>query len=224
MSVENIAPIIDAVRSSVYSLAAILLPGALWLEVFRRTFRLEAVISWTPPIPYLALAYVVGFVLQGISSRVFLWKRIEQHVKDDGAKAELQEVSKTVQGIIVKRYDCDNIPITSTINVALTKANAHREVYDKFTALRDMARSLTVVFGMVALLTTVRIGLDVHRDRWQELGSMALVVFVSLLGVYGASDRYRRLQFCADKAILGAFVAGELKEKEQTAPTQPTQT
>lgn len=215
---EHLKSLFEALKSSAYSLAAILLPGALLLELVRRIFHLMAVIPWDPPVPYVVLAYVVGFVLQGAASWVFSWKRLDRILTDEEALTRKTNVIASAQSLLEKKYEVGSVPESSVIDIALTRASVHREVYDKFTALRDMARSLVIVLAVSTLAFLWRAVMA--PNGWERAAALAAAVAVAI-GACGAADRYRRFRVTGDIAIVGALLASELKEKapKQDPPT-----
>jgi hypothetical protein len=215
---ETLKGLLDALRASVYNMAALMLPGAFLVEIVRRSFGIGELVPWHPPVPYLIAAYVAGFTLQGISGMVFHWAPVRRATADDAQTAARAAASATAAALLVKRYDVASIPPGSLVDVALTRAADQREVYDKFTALRDMSRALALAFALTALGAGVRLAtLGETAGPLQVRGCIAGLV-VGLVGFFGSVDRYRRFAELPEKAILSVLIALELKERAASRP------
>lgn len=210
---DYLKTLLEALRASAYSLAALILPGAFLVEVVRRAFGIEGAVPWDPPVPYITCAYVAGFTLQGVSSRMFGWQLFRKATTNDSSVKDKDQAIETARALLAKRYDVDNLPPPSVVDVALTKAGEHREVYDKFTALRDMSRSLATVFAVMTVAAGVRLVLSSASGNGLMIRECAAALVVGIVGFWGTVDRYRRLQTLPEKAIAGVFVAQHLKER-----------
>lgn len=210
---EDLKTLIETLRTSAYTTLALLMPGALLLECLRRAADIGVLLPWTQPVPYLAAAYVAGFTLQGLSSRVFKWAWVQRLAADAHLRSELDAATVSARALITKRYAIDDVPVGSVIDIALTKAADKREIYDRFTAIRDMSRGLSVVFSLMIVAAPLRLAISWRGGDHILLRSCLVGIVVGLMGTWGSLDRYRRLQYAGEKAMMGIFLATELQER-----------
>jgi hypothetical protein len=208
---DEIKGILESLRASAYNLAALLLPGALLLEIVQRAFALGALIPWSQPVPYAVAAYATGFVLQGVSCRLFARPVLRKAVALADLTRERDEAVAAARALVLRRYEVEDVPAASVVDIALTRAADKREVYDKFVAMRDMARALTVVFTVMFIAAAVRLAGAWHAKDPRLVRECAVAVAAAALGLYGAFDRLQRFQVAAEKAIVGVFIASELQ-------------
>jgi hypothetical protein len=198
--VDALRALIESLKLTAYDLLAVLLPGALLLRGLGGMFPsaqlgLLGAAGASTLIPdalsFGALAFTAGLVLQGAGGRLVPGK----------PQPELVQAAREV---IKSRYGRD-LPDGLVFDFCLSKIDARRAVYDKFVALRGMARALTVAAGVLGVAGVFA------ADTW----AMRLLSFFTAL-LCGASlfALHRHYAPLGERALVGLFIAGE----SQAAP------
>ncbi len=209
---EALKDLLDSIRSSVYTILSLLLPGSVILylsqSLLQERFRLPAHTA-----RFFVAAYVVGLAAQGfggvvssVVERIFSLARehFSKNPQGTGAKPTADESKDFVKGLLDKNLG-DSIPSSATFNVALSSVHEHREVYDRFVALRDMCRGL-IIACVVALIVLV-----VRKDEFTS-GAFGGGIGVLAAGVLGLVERYRRFSPLPRQIVFGQFIAAQLKK------------
>jgi hypothetical protein len=180
--VEALKSLTDSLKVTVYELFAILFPGALLLEIARHMGFLPIKME---PLAYAGAAYATGLALQGLAAwrlgaREGAWKA---SYKGHGhAKAAAMEWAKTIR---------PGIQTSELLSYALSRSESRRGVYDKFVALRDMARGLMcgAFFLTLVLVVDVLVLLFQHASPIKILGSVGAAI-ATALATGGLAHRY----------------------------------
>jgi hypothetical protein len=190
--VESLRSLVDALKLTAYDLLAVLLPGALAVRGLSAIFPDVRVASpgAGPLVPdalaFTALAYAAGLVAQGAGGLVSRGR----------TPPELLEEARKV---IRERYRRE-LPDALVLDFCLTKLEGRRGVYDKFVALRGMARALVVTS---AVLGVARAAVSASPDT-------AIAVLLATALVCGALlALYRHYAPLGARAVVGMFVASE---------------
>lgn len=192
---ESVQRMIDALKSAAYEITALLLPGAV----------LIAVGHWTAEVPlpdstpaWFAASYVLGLVLQGASSWMGRRSGVRHLV---GAAVPPATPAETRAKEIIEKDLGKEIADDHLLDVVLTRTQPHRQVYDKFLALADTAKSLALVsliaFGLLVL----------ERHTELDTASTWLMLVGTALCWLSLCERHRRFAPIACKALYGKFVA-----------------
>ena len=209
---EALKDLLDSIRSSVYTILSLLLPGSVILylsqSLLQERFRLPAHTA-----RFFVAAYVVGLAAQGFGGVVssvigrivsLAREHFSKNPQGIGIKPPADETEGFVKGLLDKNLG-DPIPSSATFNVALSSVHEHREVYDRFVALRDMCRGL-IVACVVAFIVFV-----VRRDEFAASafgGGIAALI----AGVVGLVERYKRFSPLPRQIVFGQFIATQLKK------------
>jgi hypothetical protein len=137
--------ITESLKVSLYEVLALLFPGAFVLEALERTNTRFAFLGDASALAYAGLAYAVGLALQGLCAllgagrlEALSSKKSENHARAErAARAKMTSMLGTQ-------------PEPPLLDFALSRVGSARAVYDKFVALRDMARGLAFA-ALVAL-------------------------------------------------------------------------
>lgn len=209
---EALKELLDSLRSSVYTILSLLLPGSIIVylaqSLLPERFRLPPRVAG-----FLVAAYVAGLAAQGFGGVVpslvkRIMKAIRKYRKKDGQDAKPKsaddETEAFVKGIIDKNLGT-SIPASTTFNVTLSSVHDHREVYDRFTALRDMCRGL-IVASVIALIVLL-----VRRKEFSS-GVFWGAIAVLVAAAAGLNERYIRFSPLPRQIVFGQFIAAQLKK------------
>lgn len=205
---ETLKGLLEAAKATTYELLALLLPGAVILATIERTCEVEMPFG---TIGAIAAAYIFGTALQAIADFVLKRERIAKLIEGDkstwktSADYALQLIQKKLQAA----------PKEATLDVCLTQVGPHRNIYDKFIALRDTARGLAFATVFAATIVIVR--------KWDVLASgssncafakVAGAVVLAVILFLAFIQRYARFQPLAHQAVYGQFIALQLDAKD----------
>ena len=199
--IEALRSLIETLKLTGYDLLAVLLPGALLVRGFGLLFPGAQIGSpgAGPLVPdalaFTVLAYAAGLVAQGAGGLV-------------SRRRTAPEPLEMAKKLIVERYG-RTLPDGLVIDFCLTKLETRRAVYDKFVALRGMARALVVAAGALGV---ARAALGQGLEERLAVLAATAVVCVSLRALY---LHYAPL---GDHAVVGMFIATESPPLEKAAP------
>ena len=179
---DSLRGLIDSFKLTAYDLVAVLLPGALLV------YGLGLAAAPVPggPLAALIVCYFAGLVAQGASG-LLSRRRTPPEL--------LQEARK----LILERYG-RALPDWLLIDFCLTKLEGRRSIYEKFVALRGMARALS--------LSALIVGIPrIAQARTLEARGLAAVATALVAGSLYAL--YRHYAPLADRSVVGMFVAAE---------------
>lgn len=201
---ESLRALIDTLKLTAYDLLAVLLPGALLVRGFGLLFPGAQIGSpgAGPLVPdalaFTVLAYAAGLTAQGAGGLV-------------SRRRTSPELLLVAKKLIAERYG-RALPDGLVIDFCLTKLEGRRAVYDKFVALRGMARALVVV---AAALGVARAALGQGPEERLAVLAATSVVCLSLRALY---LHYAPL---GDQAVVGMFIANESPLVGKAEPAQP---
>ncbi len=207
---EGVKILIDSVKSTTYELLALVLPGAILLLA-----ALSAVGVTLPggTVVLLGASYAAGMALQGIGD--FLFKRSPLK-KLAEVPAKWKETQVYALRLINRRLD-HPIPDWAVLDVCLTRVEARRTVYDKFTALRDTARGLAVVTPILAgLLLRIYWSQLTVGSLWLVIAKLAAMLATTASVFMAFAQRYTRFHPLAQQVVYGQFIALEIGESPRT--------
>ena len=208
---DTLRALFDLLKNNAYEVLAILLPGAMVVEVLKRLFdkadaALRVLLTGKAELKYIGLIYVLGTVLQGLMRIITDSDWFRKLVLRQGPAAEALRAGAAEA--IQLSFTGDPSASTRarvTVAVALSKMEDKRSVYDKFTALRDMARGVCAAMVVSTVSLSLAFGLT---DLKFFDGGGALAAFV--LGAVGSLWAYRRYAPLADEAICSQVIASKL--------------
>lgn len=191
---DKVQPLIDSVKSLAYELLALLLPGATLL-VLGQYFAGTPV----PPsaVPWIGAAYVLGLALQG--GGAWLGRTRGARVLIGGYVDQVSSAEQRAKEIVTTDFGA-SIASEHLLDVAITRAQPHRQVYDKFLALTDTTRGLALV--MVLAVGLACYGARDHLDEWRSW--LPMIGLVAAWG--GFCERYRRFAPVASKALYATYI------------------
>jgi hypothetical protein len=193
--VDALRALIESLKLTAYDLLAVLLPGAILLRGLGGIFPggplggVGAAGAGTlvpDALSFGALAFTAGLVLQGAGG---LAVRGRPH----------PDVLQTAKALIKRRYDLD-LPDGLVFDFCLSKIEARRGVYDKFVALRGMARALAVAAAVLGAAGVFAAG------TWAV---KALAFFTALFCGTSLLALHRHYAPLGERALVGLFIAGE---------------
>ena len=192
---DALRALIESLKLTAYDLLAVLLPGALLLRGLGGMFPaaqlgLFGAAGASALVPdglsFAALAFTAGLVLQGAGGRLVPGK-------------PQPELVAAAREVIKSRYGRD-LPDGLVFDFCLSKIEARRAVYDKFVALRGMARALAVAAGVLGVAGVFASGSWTLR---------ALAFFAALLCGTSLLALHRHYAPLGERALVGLFIAGE---------------
>jgi len=190
--VDALRALIESLKLTAYDLLAVLLPGAILLRGLGGMFpaaQLGAA-GAGPLVPdalsFGALAFTAGLVLQGAGGLLVRGR-------------PQPELLRAAREVIKSRYGRE-LPDGLVFDFCLSKIEARRGVYDKFVALRGMARALTVASAALGVAGVIAAGTWPLR---------ALALFTSLLCGASLYALHRHYAPLGEQALVGLFIAGE---------------
>lgn len=205
---DALKSLIDAAKNTLYELIAVLLPGLIVLaagEVLVQGPSISTVsLAYSNKVILVAAAYLVGLGLQGLSE--WLCKRTIDRFVD---RTAAQHLASVALGVATARFG-KTITDSDLIDVALSRIADKRQPYDKFLALRDAMRGLSL--AVPVLVACILFSTLAHRWAYAVLLS-----FVEL----GLIGRYVKFYPYAKQVAYGAFIAADGALPVSPAPPAP---
>lgn len=229
---DSIKAIFESLKLTLYEWMAVLLPGMAGIECIRLLLlptknvlpgstppdNSVAIFGATNVIAYLVVAYLAGLVFQGLSS-VLVGKTVDYVLKLNDAEArapcpqgrkEAEEkappppASRDQALRLARSLLNEDLPEQLLVPFCLSRLDVKRTVYDRFTALRDMCRALTLVAAIAALAVLFADGSRVPS------GYKGPLFIAAALGTVGLCERFIRYRPLANEALFGLFLSNEI--------------
>lgn len=210
---ETLKQFMDAFRLTLYEILAVLVPGAILVEGARvgtPPLLLVNTTTGTGMVYYLVLSYVAGLAAQGIANLFF--RRIPNLVRfgklDTIPPTRKQPLNAQTQAgvVVAKLFGVKDEEFVT--GYCLSSLGESHPTYDRFLALRDTVRSLSLVLPVGWYLAA-------YGADWPlTTKSIAL-----LLGITGLLERYFRFDRAADDVLFNQFLAtrGESPASDKAA-------
>jgi hypothetical protein len=189
--VEALRSLVESLKLTAYDVLAVLLPGAVCVRglglLLDGTAAGKALLG-LEGLQLFTLAFTSGLVLQGAGGLLLRGR-------------PQPELLLLARELIERRYGAQ-VPERLVLDFCLSKVEGKRGVYDKFVALRGMARGLSVaalVLGAAGVFASA---------------SAAGMAFAAVLGLLCAGSLYslhRHYAPLGERAVVGLFFAAELQ-------------
>jgi len=210
---DTLKAFMETLKLTLYEILAVLLPGAILVEAARKVPPGLLTVNTTNStgiIYFLVLSYVGGLAAQGITNLIF--RRVPNLLRTGHlstippnrkqpleAHARAKSVVEELFGTKVKVVDDE-----FAAGYCLSSSTSHA-AYDRFLALRDMARALFLVFPVAWWVIA-------HGANWP----LAVKSIGLLLGTIGFLERYFRYDRAAEEALFTQFLADKDREEKAT--------
>lgn len=221
---EIIKAFADTFKITIYEILAILLPGTTAIEVIRRVVLGP---DARPPgtLVYILVAYIAGITAQGFCAfLVDLGKPIKQRWRArrrapaqevapaDAKPGDDEEVIEVASALARSRLGFA-VPKAALLDFCLTRIDARRTIYERFVAMRDMARG--VGFSAVLLF-----GCALFAD-WPSGRHAWAAGIVSVIAVLAMWNRYWTYARITRTVALSQFLAVDgMSSKPATAASE----
>jgi hypothetical protein len=190
---------LESLKGSLYDMLAIFIPGGLLVAAFRSCFGFPHD-AWV----VAAAAWVAGLTAQGVG-----------HLCSDAgerpAMPEAEAKARALASAVARRQINREIDDSLLLDFCLSRVEAKRAIYDKFTALKDTAR------GLLVALPTSAVMLLFWNGQFKGTGWGLLTAFVTLFAIFGLLDRFRQFAPLANRVVFMQFVAAEAAAAPATA-------
>jgi hypothetical protein len=215
---DTLKTFMETLKLTLYEILALLLPGAILVEAARELPQRPLTVNTTNStgiIYFLVLSYVGGLAAQGITNLIF--RRVPNLLRTGHLstippkrKQPLEahaRAKRVVEKLIGTKVDDEFVEGYCLSSLSTSRA------YDRFLALRDMARALFLAFPVAWWVFA-------SGAHW-PLASKFIGV---LAGTIGFLERYFRFDRAADEALFTQFLADshhkDRQEKEEAAEIQ----
>lgn len=200
---DALKSLLELLKCYAYELVALVLPGAMLVAAANDTTGFQPIGG---AVGLVVAAYAIGVAVQGASSLIVhkFWK----NSADPNAE---------VVALALAEAETDlgrAVPESALLDFCLSRVGADRNVYDKFTALRDTARALGSSAPVAAALATYGHWAGIWTgSTLAGLARISSVVIGTLLFSFACFSRYQRFSPLAKNAMFGQYLALRAVEK-----------
>jgi hypothetical protein len=217
--VESVKWIFESLKLTLYEWMAVLLPGIAGVECIRLLLLPthnflpgspkssdQPAIFATNVVAYVVVAYLAGLVFQGLSSVLversvaYVLKRLYKKAKTPPPPSSKALALKVARGLLR-----EDLPEPLLVSFCLSRVDVKRTSYDRFTALRDMCRALTLVAAIAA------VGVLFAAESRVPSGYRWPLLIVAIFAAAGLCERFIRYRPLADEALYGLFLSNEIQ-------------
>ncbi len=199
---DAIRLIVELLEKESFEVLAIMVPGAtlvcLVSAVRLSLWRGLTFPDFSNPIAFVLCAFIAGHALQGLGRLLYHRLRLERFLRDAREGVAVESLKRLVQAVLKQQMNLD-VDAATAISICLSHVESRRTIYDKFTALRDMARGL-------ATASLAAAGLVAASSRAAAYPGAGRVIGLGILGFLVFHELYLLFEHLPERSVCAQYL------------------